>query len=194
MTFFKYEPVKVIQNDLVTSVKKGDRKACRELYESSIGYVYTVVQRYVENSSDWKDVIQEIYARVFLYIDSFDPKKGDFKFWLRRMTINQCFKHHRRGKSPKFHLPIESVEEPSTNRVEQELTELSKEDIEIFLNKMPEGYREIFMLVAIDEYTHKEVGELLEITPETSRSQYSRAKNWLRKNVFDNKKKVLTGE
>ena len=66
---------------------------------------------------------------------------------------------------------------------------LSKKDIERYLDKMPVGYRQIFMLVVIDEYPHTEVAKILGISPETSRSQLSRAKAWLRKNVLNNTQK-----
>jgi len=136
----------------------------------------------VKNESDHQDVIQEIFARVFLSIKSFDTEKGDFKFWLRRLSINQCLQLYRQGKSPKQFVPIENANEIESGVVHA-LDELTKIDIQNNLSKMPEGYRQIFMLVVIDEYSHKEVGKLLNITAETSRSQLSRAKQWLQKKI-----------
>lgn len=60
-----------------------------------------------------------------------------------------------------------------------------------FLKSMPSGYREIFMLVVIDEYSHKEVGEMLKISPETSRSQLHRAKKWLKEKLSPNTLKLM---
>ena len=178
----------MIDSSIITLLKTNKNAAFKELYQQSIGYVYTIVKRYVANQSEHKDVIQEIFARVFLSINSFDESKGDFKYWLRRLVINQCLQHYRQGKSPKSFVSLESVQEVGSAD-DHYLHELSKAEIEKQLSQMPEGYRQIFLLVIIDEYSHKEVGQLLGISAETSRSQLSRAKNWLRKSSIMTTKK-----
>lgn len=151
--------------------------------------MYTITRRYITNESEIPDVIQEIFARVFLSIQTFDASKGSFKSWIRRLTINQCFQHYRQGKSPRLHVALDSA--PEIEDSDDGLEQLSKEDIEKLLQQMPEGYRQIFLLVIIDEYSHKEVGALLDISPETSRSQLSRAKKWLRNKNLTNTSKTL---
>jgi RNA polymerase sigma factor (sigma-70 family) len=180
----------VIDSSVIALVKSRKNGAFKMLYESCIGYVYAIVRRYVSNESDHQDVIQEIFARLFLSIHTFDEKKGDFKFWLRRLVINQCMQNHRQGKSPSKLVSIDKVAEEETE-VEEELEELSKAEIEDLLKSMPERYRQVFMLVIIDEYPHKEVGELLGISAETSRSQLSRAKNWIKQNISRKNLKTL---
>ncbi len=160
-----------------------DNAAFKSLYEASIRYVYSIVKRYVTNNSDHPDVIQEIYARVFLSVNTYDPAKGDFKSWLRRVTINQCAMHYRQGKSPRLVVSLDGVNEVDES-VERKLNQLSTQEVESIITDMPDGYKQVLMLVVMDEYTHKEVAELLDITAETSRSQLSRAKGWLRKHVF----------
>ncbi len=172
----------MIDSSVIASVKSRKDGAFKLMYENCIGYVYSIVRRYVRNESDHKDVIQEIFARLFLSIDTFDQEKGDFKFWLRRLVINQCMQQYRQGKSPALVVPIEQTPEKGA-KMDNRLEELTKADIENLLRNMPLGYRQVFMLVIIDEYSHKEAGELLDITPETSRSQLSRAKTWLQKNI-----------
>ncbi|HMQ49531.1 MAG TPA: sigma-70 family RNA polymerase sigma factor [Saprospiraceae bacterium] len=160
------------------------------MYQDCIAYVFSIVRRYVVNDSDHPDVIQEIFARVFLSIGTFDTSKGDFKFWLRRVVINQCMQHHRKGKSAASLVSIHKVSEDNL-QADDQIEQFSKADIEQLLNQMPEGYRQIFMLIIIDEYSHQEAGALLGISPETSRSQLSRAKSWLRKNLYNNELKTL---
>ena len=172
----------MIDSSIIDQIINKDNGAFKMMYQKCIRYVYSLVKRYVKNESDHQDVIQEIFARVFLIIKSFDTEKGDFKFWLRRLAINQCLQLYRQGKSPKQFVPIENANEIESGVVHA-LDELTKIDIQNNLSKMPEGYRQIFMLVVIDEYSHKEVGKLLNITAETSRSQLSRAKQWLQKKI-----------
>lgn len=155
------------------------------MYQSCIGYVYSIVRRYVSNESDHPDAIQEIFARAFLSIHTFDKSKGEFKFWLRRLVINQCLQHYRQKKPSALVVPLEVVKETESDDV-LPLHELSREEIEGYLEMMPEAYRQIFMLHVFDEYSHKEVSELMDISIESSRTQLSRAKSWLRKNLFDN--------
>ena len=181
----------MVETSIIALIKKGEQAAFKVMYQSSIAYVYAIVKRYIPSESNQEDIIQEIYARLFLSIKNYDETKGDFKSWLRKIVVNQCLESYRQGKSPKYLVPLEVAS--NSNVVDKHpLNELSKEEIENLLSNMPEGYRQIFMLGIIDEYSHKEVGKMLGISPETSRSQLSRAKNWIRKRVsYSNKQKVM---
>ncbi|MCB0521432.1 MAG: RNA polymerase sigma factor [Lewinellaceae bacterium] len=175
----------MVDSSIIELVKKREKGAFKTMYQSCIGYVYSVVRRYVGNESDHPDVIQEIFARAFLSIHTFDQSKGEFKFWLRRLVINQCLQHYRKKKSSALIVPLDVVKETESDDA-LPLHELSREEIEGYLEMMPEAYRQIFMLHVIDEYSHKEVSDLLDISIENSRTQVSRAKSWLRKKLFDN--------
>jgi RNA polymerase sigma-70 factor (ECF subfamily) len=182
----------VVDKTLADLVKKGDQQAFKKMYELCISYVYSIVNRYVSNESDYKDVIQEIFARVFTGIKSYDPKKGEFKYWLRRLVINQCMTHYRKHKKPATFISMDDINEIEMG-YETQSFELKREDIEKQLDEMPEGYKQVFMMVVLDDYSHKEVAEILDVTPETSRSQLFRAKKWLRGNTFNNNLKSVTG-
>jgi len=172
----------VADSQLISQVKKRDHAAFKELYQEYIGYVFSIVRRYVADEQEHPDVIQEIFARVFLSIDSYSEAKGEFKYWLRRLTINQCLQSYRKQHASQTFVSLDKINEVEVS-VGERLTELTKEEIEAYLHQMPKGYREIFMLIVIDEYSHNEVAELLGISFETSRSQLSRAKKWLRNHL-----------
>lgn len=182
----------MVDKTLINLVKERKERAFKELYESCIRYVYSIVRRYVSNESDHQDVIQEIFARIFLSIDSFDEKKGEFKFWLRRLTINQCIRHYQKQAVFTHIDPLESAAHLQSTLIEKTGT-LSKDEILRYLAGMPEGYKQIFMMVVMDEYSHQEVGEMLNISPETSRSQLHRAKKWIRENRSSSNLKLLVG-
>ncbi|MDP5171653.1 MAG: RNA polymerase sigma factor [Bacteroidia bacterium] len=181
---------KVVDQALIKSVKERNQAAFKKLYESCIRYVYSIVKRYVSKEDDHQDVIQEIFARIFLSIDSFDDKKGEFKFWLRRLTINQCIRHYHKQAAS---MDIDSLESAAgvQSTLDEKISNLSKDDILRFLSGMPEGYRQIFMMVVMDDYTHQEVSDMLNISPETSRSQLHRAKKWIRENRSINNLNLL---
>lgn len=180
----------MIDKDLINAVKKRNQNAFKSLYEACIRYVYAIVKRYVTNESDHQDIIQEVFARIFLSIGSFDENKGDFKFWLRRLTINQCIQHYRKLTASVKIVPLHSAAQIQS-KIDKRINELTKEEITQYLKGMPEGYKQIFMMVIIDEYSHKEVSDLLNISPETSRSQLHRAKKWLKENLSNNNVKIL---
>lgn len=180
----------MISPSILEAIKSGKSNAFQQLYESCIAYVFTIVKRYVSNESDYPDVIQEIFARVFLHIKTYNPAKGEFKPWLRRLAINQCLQHYRQQQPQKTIVPLEIVTDDDV-RLDEKLTTLTKKEVENLLQAMPAGYRRVFMMVAIDELPHKEASQMLGISVETSRSQYSRAKHWLRKHLFKNKPKVF---
>lgn len=175
----------MINSTLIQAVKERNQRAFKELYESCIRYVYVIVKRYISNESDYQDVIQEIFARIFLSIGSFDENKGEFKFWLRRLTVNQCIKHYHKHKELSNFDLLETAEQIQSD-VPEKTSTLSEDEILQFLTGMPEGYRQVFMMVVIDGYSHQEVGKLLNISPETSRSQLHRAKKWIRDNRSTN--------
>lgn len=183
----------MIDKATLEGVRNREEAAFKLMYESSLRYVYAIVQRYVTNESDYKDVVQEIFARLFLSIASFDEKKGDFKFWLRRLAINQCFKHYHKIKENVkiLSLDIESNEEPSED---VNLDGLTTEELQLFLKGMPDGYKSVFSLVVIDDYTPQEVSKLLNISAETSRSQLHRAKKWLKANLSSPYLEALVGK
>jgi len=181
----------VVESTVIKAAIKREQGAFKSIYESCAPYAYAIVRRYISNTNDHKDILQEAFARIFLSLQTFDASKGDFKPWLRRIIINQCMQHLRKNQKRAVIVPLNHTNEAPNEDLEEQLTKLSKSDIEQLLTQMPEGYRQIFMLVAIDDYTHKEVGELLDISPETSRSQFSRARKWLKKHLLSDNYKTL---
>mgnify|MGYP001556053894 FL=1 len=180
----------MIDSELIEAIRSGEQAAFKQMYEQCIRYVYAIVKRYVSNDSDHQDLIQEIFARVFVKIDTYDYSKGDFKYWLRRLAINECLMHYRKNNSGGKIIPLKSVAHYEAEEKIQ-LNGMSKAEVAAFLQRMPEGYKQIFMMVVIDDYTHQEAARMLDISPETSRSQLSRAKKWLKDNLSNNNLKFL---
>lgn len=171
-----------VDENLITQIKAKNNQAFKRMYDTYIRYVYSIVNRYVRNESDYQDLIQEIFALVFLKIDTYESNKGEFKLWLRKLCINQCIKHYHKN-TQRIQTESLDAELPKDIPYDELQTGLTRSELLSFLNKMPTGYREVFMLVVIDEYSHKEVGEILKISPETSRSQLHRAKQWIKEHI-----------
>jgi RNA polymerase sigma factor (sigma-70 family) len=181
----------MIEPNVIKLAIQRDRKAYKLIYETCSPYVFSIITRYINQTNDHKDVLQEVFARIFLSLNTYDQDKGLFKYWLRKVAVNECFQYLRKQKKSAQVIPIAGSEE-EIDDVEGELTKLTKSDIEHLLIQMPNGYRKVFMLIAIDDFSHKEVAEMLDISVDTSRSQYSRARVWLQKNIVNNNHKIIS--
>ena len=136
-------------------------------------------------------MMQEVFAKVFINIKSFDANKGNFNNWIRKIAVNECLQHIRKAR-PLF--VAEGMEDNINISDGTPLpTDLTREDVDLILGKMPAGYKLVFMLSIMDGYNHKEISKQLNITAETSRSQLTRAKKWTRKYLLNNTKKDLYG-
>jgi len=140
------------------------------------------VKRYVFSIEDQQDLVQESFAKVFLNIKSFNPNKGSFNTWLRKITVNECLMYLRKKNKVSMLIPVE-INDNITPGIEHGLENITREDIDKMLISMPQGYKLVFMLSVIDDYSHKEIGKQLGIKEETSRSQLTRAKSWINKNL-----------
>ena len=140
---------------------------------------------------DKKDIIQEIFAKTFTTIHSFDEKKGEFKYWIRKIAVNECLMNLR--SKPKLDVVALNIDHDSIDTGSPEKIELTREDITDLLLNMPEKYKIVFMAYIIDGFNHKEIAQQLNISPETSRSQLNRAKKWIKSNIFKNNKHIAYG-
>lgn len=183
----------MINTHIIETCKKGDKQSYALIYKSAAPYVYSIVRRYIEDTEYRKDVMQETFAKVFLNIKSFDAEKGPFKGWIRKVAVNECLLHLR-GKSNGVLFVEYAAERIEEIKDDSKLpTDLSRAEIESILEKMPNGYRLVFMLSVLDEYSHKEISKTLNITPETSRSQLVRSKRWLRNFLNSQHKRDMYG-
>lgn len=173
----------MVSNLIINKCKNKVRAAQSELYSSCAPYVYTVVKSYIQDEAFIKDLMQESFASIFNSINSFDSSIGNFKPWIAQITIRKCIDHLKSKSKISITSTLEVVETFSDHDF-RHLDQLSKKDIETLLTDMPTGYKTIFMLSVIDEYPHTEIAKLLNISPETSRSQLHRSMKWIKKNIF----------
>lgn len=170
----------------------GERIAQRKLYDACAPYVFAIVKSYIRDEHYRKDAMQEAFAHIFSSLKNYDANKGNFKNWIGRITVNRCATLLK--KTINFNLRPEAKGETIiTNDSFAYLDQLTKADIENLLSKMPNGYRTIFLLSVMDGYSHKEIGQLLNIAPDTSRSQLLRATKWIKKNILPLSKDMIYG-
>ncbi len=182
----------MISQETIQKCKHKEHRAFKTCYEACAPYVYTIVKSYIYEAEFRKDVMQEVFAQIFISIDKYDPKKGKFKSWISQIAIYKCIGVLRKRKTLNLFVPLEDAHVDISQETFK-LNELTKKEIESLLVNMPDGYRTIFLLSVIDDYKHKEIGEMLQISPETSRSQLSRAIRWIKNNKIVNEQNFTYG-
>ncbi len=159
---------------------QGDSRAMDVLYAVYADYLTGVCSRYIPQYDDLCDVLQDALVKVFTSISKFNYKgSGSLKAWLTRIVINEALMFLRNKKKMLFvdddrEIPDQAEEPPDPEAI-------NADEVATAIQMLPDGYRTVFNLYAIEGKSHKEIAKILDIKPDTSASQYHRAKNMLAK-------------
>ncbi|ASS49740.1 MAG: hypothetical protein A3D31_09185 [Candidatus Fluviicola riflensis] len=161
-----------------TPQKRPENFEC--LYNTHRSMVYGIALRYLRCRDDANDVVQETFISAYTNYEQYDESKP-IGPWIKRIAINSALMYIR--KNYRFKL-IENEREldsvHSSPEDEQEEGAFTQQDLIAILHELPNGYRTVFNLYAIDGLTHQEIAEYLEITESTSRSQLLKARKMIR--------------
>ena len=138
--------------------------------------MYNVSLRMTKDVEDAEDVLQEAFVKAFKNLDSF-KFESTFGAWLKRIVINTAISHLNKNK-----LFFKDIEDYAVTDIEESYADdsMNIDKIKSAISELPEGYRIIFSMYAIEGYDHEEIGKFLGVSTSTSKSQYSRAKRKLR--------------
>ena len=161
--------------------------AQKVLYEKYSPKMLSVCYRYAHNREDAEDMLQEGFIKVFGQIHTFQ-NRGAFEGWIRRIVIHTCINNLKKNK--RFNESVDLIHATSLQVMEETIPSIiqAKQVVEC-IRLLPIGYRTVLNLYAIEGYSHREIGEMLDIEESTSRSQYTRAKAMLEDVLI--KKKIL---
>ena len=165
-------------NTLVIECVKCNPKAQRLLFDKFAPKMLTVCLRYANDSADAEDVLQEGFVKVFSKLSDF-KMEGSLEGWIRRIMVNTSLDAIRKNKKYLTDAKLEDVEY-KIHSSESTSDQLQADDLMKLVHALPEGYKVVFNLFAIEGYSHKEIADLLGVSENTSKSQYSRARAHLR--------------
>ncbi len=168
--------------EVIEGCIKNRRKAQIELYKQYAPMLLTVCMRYVADRSEAEDILQEAFFKILKSIKEYSGK-GHFENWMKKIVVNTAITHFHREKKHYYHEELESVKDFELKYTLSPDKELDEKELYNLLKRMPEGYRIIFNMYAIEGYKHKEIAEKLGIEESTSKTQYLRAKNWILKEM-----------
>ena len=168
------------EHDLIEGCLLGNPVMQKNLYDKYAPKMYGICLRYAANTEDAKDILQDGFVKVFINLSKFKAA-GSFEGWMRRIFVNTAIEHYRRKNQ--LYAISENQEENIPNQDISALDELAAEDIIRLISELPNGYRTVFNLFAVEGYSHKEIATMMNITEGTSKSQYARAKAWLQEKI-----------
>lgn len=177
------------QEDIIEGCRKNKRKAQKQLYKVFYRPMLGLCMRYCSSPQEAEDVVMEGFMNVFTKINSFNYT-GPFEAWLRRIFVNTAIDHFRKNKKQDRLTLVEDIS--TLNGAEVNLPDnLTVETILGTVRKLPDGYRMVFNLFAIEGYTHREIADKLEISESTSKTQLLKARKFLKKLLLAMDKNII---
>jgi len=169
---------------LIKQCKKQDLKSQEKLYQLFSHKLFSVSLKYSRNYAEAEDNLQDAFITIFKKINQFNFK-GSFEGWMKRIVINTALQRYR-----KQHV-FEIVNEEN---IEQPEVEINEENTPLnfllqIIQELPDRYRMVFNLYALDGYSHKEIAETMGISIGTSKSNLARARGILKQKIEESQKK-----
>jgi RNA polymerase sigma-70 factor (ECF subfamily) len=153
-----------------------EKSAQQYLYETYSPKMYYVCLRYARHASEAQDMLQDGFIKVFDNIGSF-KSNGSFEGWIRRIVVNTALNYCRKSSFKQEQIGIEDYQDTVVKS--KAVSNLGEKELLALIQKLPDGYRMVFNLYVIEGYSHKEIGEMLNVTESTSRSQLAKSRKWM---------------
>jgi RNA polymerase sigma-70 factor (ECF subfamily) len=157
---------------------RGDRSAHELLWKMYAGKMFTVCRRYFDDNEDAQDALQEGFIRVFRYLDQWQ-EQGQLGAWIRRVMVNTSLNMLKNKKAVIVGIDSDQFSELTDHSI-QALSDLHQDDLIRLIQQMPAGYRTVFNLFAVEGFSHAEIAASLNVSENTSKTQYHKAKAWLK--------------
>ena len=163
---------------LIEQCKKNDVKAQSQIYKLFSSKLFSVCLKYSRNYVEAEDNLQDTFVTIFKKISQF-KNIGSFEGWMKRIAINTALERYR--SAGVFNIVNE-------NQIEDETIDIDEESVSIdyllqIIQELPNRYRLVFNLYALDDYSHKEIAEMLKISIGTSKSNLARARLILKEKI-----------
>ncbi len=163
--------------ELLLQCRQQQRSAQYQVHRLFYSYAMSIARRYISSLETAEEVVNDAFFKVFTKLDRYEEGMP-FRFWLRRIVINTAIDRLRSSlQLGPLEAWSETYEATEENGI---LEELTREQILALLDRLPPAYRTVFNLFVVDGFTHDEIAQILNISPGTSKSNLSRARQHLR--------------
>ena len=166
------------EKEIIQLAIENNRFAQQKIYTHFSSRMLSVCRQYIKDIHQAEDIMITAFMKVFVNLKNFQHS-GSFEGWIRRIMVNECISHIRIQKKVSF-LDDVNFSEESFNNIE---SQFSVEDIQFLIDSLPDGYKMIFNLYAIEGYKHQEIASMLGINEGTSKSQLFHARKILKERI-----------
>ena len=171
------------ETEIIKLAVENNRQAQQQIYSRFSSKMLSVCRQYIKDIQLAEDVMITAFMKVFTHLSKFEHK-GSFEGWIRRIMVNECISYLRVQKKVKF-TEDEIYFEESFNAID---SQFSIDQIQFLIDALPDGYKMVFNLYAIEGYKHNEIAKMLGINEGTSKSQLSHARKMLQTQINTLKK------
>jgi RNA polymerase sigma-70 factor (ECF subfamily) len=174
-----------IHREIIELSKEGNPKAQFQLYKLYSKAMFNICFRMLNNKEEAEDLLQESFTDAFMKLNSF-RYESSFGAWLKRIVINKCINAINKKKIDLV-FPDNPIEpDAGDEEVDYSGIDMDVRRIHHAVEKLPDGYRVIFSLYALEGYDHGEISQIMNISESTSKSQYLRAKQKIKELLKNN--------
>jgi RNA polymerase sigma-70 factor (ECF subfamily) len=177
----------LIDDSIIEGCIAGKRDAQSALYRKVSSVMMAVCLRYAQSQDEAEDILSEAFMKVFTNIGSY-RNDGSFEGWMKRIMINHALNYYRKNRRSPFFEDIGTINETEIINDDDRITNhspVSAETLTSLVQRLPPGYRMVFNLYVFEEYSHKEISGMLQISESTSKTQLLKARKMLRKQLND---------
>ncbi len=175
------------ERELVEGCQREDRRAQEILYGRFARRMYAVCLRYARHQLEADDLVQEGFIRVFDKLHGF-RMEGSLEGWIRRIMVHTCINHYRKKAFQNERFGMEHV--PDSPVDPKAIDHLGEAELLAMVKELPDGYRMVFNMFAIEGYDHAEIAELIGCGESTSRSQLAKARRMLQDRITKQERPV----
>ena len=163
---------------LIIKCKKNDAQAQSQIYKLFSSQLFSLCLKYSKNYAEAQDNLQDSFVTIFKKIDQFS-NKGSFEGWMKRITINTALQRYR---------SVGVFDIVNEDQIEDVAIENYEEDISLdfllsIIQQLPDRYRMVFNLYVLDDYSHQEIADMMDISTGTSKSNLARARRILKEKI-----------
>jgi RNA polymerase sigma-70 factor (ECF subfamily) len=177
---------------LAELIRRGDNAAMREFCSLYVPHLKAICTRYVTDSEDASDVLQETLISIVTHISDFHYLgQGSLKAWATRIAVNESLNYIRRNRRQELTLQEQYIDDIAEEEEDPPIEDIPPEVIQQMVRQLPTGYRTVFNLYVFEDKSHQEIAQLLGTSVKTSISQLHKAKNLLAQMIqtyHDNKR------
>jgi len=170
------------EEQIIIACRRGESFAQKMLFERYVDRMFVICIRYVPRQSDAEEILSDAFLKCFRSLNQFEYRgAGSFRAWLSKITTNECLAFLRKKNMLVFTTEDHVLERRDES--ETAIEKISAKELIFCIQHMPAGYRTVFNLYILENYSHKEIALQLNISESTSKTQLKKAKAWLRKKI-----------